>query len=687
MVNLMDNYGLTETEKNYHLHDYNHPLFNNMKAFMDSCWEINLGTNTVVMLYETMKPEYTGRQFDYEKVLAEYGEHYVYPLERKEWYKLFSADSLSKLKKETAVDIHMTGGTGIPEICRFILTPAKGADGSVQRVYISSKNIESDIKLLRAMQEEKQIIFAAMSVTYPIIIYSNLSRNSYMTYMLSEYKLDVPMGGTYDSLINIVSESILPNYRNDYVELYSREKLEKHLTADGQYVEIEYEQIMDGMTHWLSSKTVRINNPYNSDFMAITLISIIDEQRRNEYAAKMALQDAYRAALDAEKAKSEFLSRMSHEMLTPLNTIQCLVAVGLENLNDEARQKRVLDEISKAGKQLNTQISRLLDSSLLESEMITLSEAPAELDKELMAAIEQVKETAEAKGISLDVYCGEVTHCSVICDPVRIGQIFSALLSNAFKFTGNGGHVSACLKEGHGRRSGFGYYEFTVKDTGIGIRKEYLDRIFEPFERLEDSRISRNPGSGLGLYIVRNISRLMGGNITVESVYGKGSEFRASFFLKLQNSQKIAEAAEVQEHEEAISFKGKRILVVEDNVLNNEIITELLQDMEFEVDSAYDGKEAIGLLMASKPGFYDAVLMDIMMPIIDGHEAARIIRSCEREDLKKIPIIAASANSYPSDIEQSLKSGMNDHIAKPIESVSLSKVLGQWINSNAPDKK
>ncbi len=675
----MEHYGLTEEEKNYYLHEYNHPLFNNMKAFMDSCWEINLCTGTVVMLYETLNSEYTGSQFDYNDILKEYGEHYVYSLEREEWYKTFSVKALSGLKEETSVDIHFMGKTGIPEICRIILTPAADKDGKVQRVYLSSKNIESDVKMLREMQEEKQIIFAAMGVTYPIIIYSNLTRNVYTAYMLSEHKLNIPMAGTYDSLIQKMSQDILPKYRRNYRELYSRKSLEKNLTSDGQYVGIEYEHIIEGVTHWLSSKTVRIDNPCNSDFMAITLTAIIDEQRHNEYVAKVALQDAYNAALDAGKAKSEFLSRMSHEMLTPLNTVQCLASLGLDNLNDPKQTRRILSEIGKAAGQLNAQISRLLDTSLLESEMITLSEAPSELTRELMYSVDQLKEYAADKIIHIDISCDEIIHDSVICDSVRIRQIFSALISNAFKFTNQNGHVSIILKEGSIRRSGFGYYEFTVKDNGIGIKEEFMSRIFEPFERLEDNRISKNPGTGLGLYIVRNISRLLGGNITAKSTYGEGSEFTATFFLKLQNIHNVHGSETEKQNEEKFDFGGKRILVVEDNELNNEIIADLLRDMNFEVDSAYDGKEAIDILLASGEDYYDGILMDIMMPIIDGYQATRIIRGSGREDLKRIPIIAASANSYPGDIEESLRCGMNDHIAKPLEANLLSKRLKYWI--------
>ncbi|MCM1228246.1 MAG: ATP-binding protein [Clostridium sp.] len=673
----MDSYGLTESEKRYNLHEYNHALFENMKAFMDSCWEVNLSTNTVVILHETLKPEYVGKEFEYNNILCEYGEHYVYPLDRKNWYQLLSVSTLNTLKEETVVDIHIIGSTSIPEICRLILTPAFDSDGKINRVYLSSKNIESDIKVLREMQEEKQIIFAAMGVTYPIIIYSNLTKNSYMLYMLKDYKLEIPMSGTYESLINIISESILPVYRDDYLFIYSRENLENQLTDDSQYVEIEYEQNIDGTIHWISSKTVRINNPYNSDFMAITLISIIDKQHRIEYATKMALQDAYRTALDAEKAKSEFLSRMSHEMLTPLNTVQGLVTLGLNDENITPDLKKIIEKIGRSAEQLNEQISRLLDTSLLETETVTLSEESSDLTILLSKVTEQIKESAIKKNITLEVSADEIKHNSVICDPTRIMQIFNALLSNSVKFTENGGNISAVLEEGKGRRTGFGYYKFTVKDNGIGIKEEFIDKIYEPFEQAADNRKGSNAGSGLGLYIVRNMTNLMGGNITVNSVYGEGSEFTATFFLKLPDAANKTENKPDFKH--TVDFTGKRILVVEDNEINNEIISEILREMGFDVDSAYDGKEAVNIIFDSKPDKYDAVLMDIMMPILDGYEATRTIRASDRSDLKEIPIIAASANSYPSDIELSLKSGMNDHIAKPIENISLAKILAQWL--------
>lgn len=267
----------------------------------------------------------------------------------------------------------------------------------------------------------------------------------------------------------------------------------------------------------------------------------------------------------------------------------------------------------------------------------------------------------------------EVEHYWFVADKMRISQVLINLLGNAVKFTPRKGKVTLTVREVEMKEKGALIY-FAVRDTGIGIAKEDQKRVFRSFEQAVDKNPSKQQGTGLGLSISSRLIQMMGSNIALDSEPGEGSIFSFSILLELGENE------ETQASEEEITFEGCRILVVEDNELNAEIALTLLEDRGFAVDCVYDGSEAVERIRTTEPGTYDVILMDIMMPVMDGLEATRTIRSMEREDCHTIPIVAMSANAFDDDLKKSVECGMNGHLSKPVEVDKLYRTLGEIIH-------
>lgn len=379
----------------------------------------------------------------------------------------------------------------------------------------------------------------------------------------------------------------------------------------------------------------------------------------------------------ASKAKSDFLSRMSHEIRTPMNGIIGMTAIALQQ---EQSQERILDclqKIQSSSNYLLGLINDILDMSKIESGKMKLELMNFNLQEMLDTIKELIITQAAVKDIDF-IQDIDVRHNWLLADRMRISQVLINLLGNAVKFTPAKGRVTLTVQEIRTEEEAAVFY-FAVRDTGIGIPKEDQKRVFRSFEQASEVNPSKQQGTGLGLSISSRLVQLMGSNIQLESEPGEGSTFSFSISLKL------GENMEEEVKEEEISFKGCRILVVEDNELNAEIAMTLLEERDFAVDCVYNGAEAVERIRTTAPGTYDVILMDIMMPVMDGLEATRTIRSMEREDCHKIPIVAMSANAFDDDLRKSVECGMNGHLSKPVEVDKLYRMLGEVIFANRKD--
>ena len=383
------------------------------------------------------------------------------------------------------------------------------------------------------------------------------------------------------------------------------------------------------------------------------------------------------AAEEASKAKTFFLSNMSHDIRTPLNAIIGYTSLANQDGVTYEEKSEYIGKIETASRQLLEIVNDVLDMSRIESGKFSLEPACVNLENCVQEACDLVRIQLEAKKIELSASC-DVSHKWVLCDKVMLDRALMNLLGNAGKFTGENGRVSLQLKElTPGEETGT--YEFRIKDTGIGMSQEFAERLFIPFERERTSTVSRIQGTGLGLAITKSIVDMMGGHITVLTEKGKGTEFIITVGFPLAEPKD-----EICSHEEnEISFEGMRALLVEDNMINMEIAQMLLEQEGFLIETAENGQIAVEMTAASRQGYYDVILMDIQMPVMDGYTATRAIRNLPDAGLAGIPIIAMTANAFQEDIKKAEEAGMNGHIAKPLDIPGMKATL-QRVLKNAP---
>ena len=409
-------------------------------------------------------------------------------------------------------------------------------------------------------------------------------------------------------------------------------------------------------------------------------VDIDDEKRMEEQLEKQKtnLQDALAAAQHANKAKTTFLNNMSHDIRTPMNAIIGFTSLAAAHIDNTEQVQDYLAKITTSSNHLLSLINDVLDMSRIESGKMNLVIEDFDL-KELIdeaAAIFQTKVEEKHQHFELAM---NIEHRKVMGDYLSLQKVFHNILGNAVKYTQKEGNVAFRVEELPSLHQNYGYYRFVIEDNGYGMSEEFQKNLFEPFERSGDPRVESLEGTGLGMTIAWNLVQLMQGDIQVESELNKGSKFIITLFLPLQDEMQDSSEDDPEAGEENASFPGKRVLLVEDNELNIEIAMEILQMFELEVTLAYNGKEAVDLYRKQEEGYFDIVFMDIQMPVMDGYTAAREIRSSSRKDSDRIPIVAMTANAFSEDVQKAIHTGMNDHVAKPIDLRLLVKVLTKWL--------
>ena len=387
-------------------------------------------------------------------------------------------------------------------------------------------------------------------------------------------------------------------------------------------------------------------------------------------------------AVESSLAKSQFLFNMSHDIRTPMNAI-----IGYTNLakkEDDTKQiHEYLDKIDHSSQHLLALINDILEMSRIESGKMELEYVPTDLCAVFDGMRDLFAEQMKKKDMSFQVYTNQVQNRYVWCDRKNLNRVLLNVLSNAYKFTPEGGTISASLWEVNNGENGYGSFEIRVQDNGIGMSKEFAEKMFSAFERERSSTVSGVEGTGLGMSITKSIVDLMGGTIEVLTAPGSGTEIIIRLRFKLADQKDLPNTGDA-EREKAndifsdgneIDFSTKRILLVEDNLINLEIAKMILEQAGFQVETAGNGQIALELVKASEPGTYDAILMDIQMPVMDGYEATRAIRALDNPKLAEIPILAMTANAFKEDEYAAIEAGMQAHIAKPIDVAVMMKTL------------
>ncbi|WP_202187746.1 ATP-binding protein [Ruminococcus sp. AM42-11] len=400
----------------------------------------------------------------------------------------------------------------------------------------------------------------------------------------------------------------------------------------------------------------------------------IDSLIKKERMQEEKLKKAYAAAENANKAKTEFLNNMSHDIRTPMNVILGYNQLMKSQLT-EPKQLDYQKKIEQSGKLLLAIINNVLDMARIESGKIKVDENYERVGEVVDEIISTFASEAEEKGIHLSGSM-KVTHRNILCDGTKIREIYVNLVSNAIKYTPRGGNVTITVEELPCEKEGYMKIKSEIKDTGIGMSKEYLPTLFEPFSREQNTTTGRVRGTGLGMPIVKNLVDLMGGSIEVESELGKGTVFTFTLMNKIADKKYYSQRIEkVKTSNIGESLNGKHVLLAEDNDLNAEIAVTVLEEAGIVIERVEDGIQCVNRVAQMSPGTYDLILMDIQMPNMDGYQAAQRIRHLNDKTRAEIPIIAMTANAFAEDRKRAFDAGMNGHIAKPIDIEKLGAVI------------
>ena len=398
------------------------------------------------------------------------------------------------------------------------------------------------------------------------------------------------------------------------------------------------------------------------------LADLLDQERR--YAER--LSESAQAAESANRAKTEFLQRMSHDIRTPINGIRGMVEVGDANADDPDKQAECRSKIWTASGLLLDLANEALDMSKLESGEVILDMNTVDITQIGQEVCGMVERQAREAGITVTCEHVDIEHPYVVASPLHVNRLLVNLMTNAAKYNHPGGHVRYRCRE-VSCEDGRALFEITIADDGIGMSEEFQQHIFEPFSRENQGSIHRPSGTGLGTVIAKQLTELMGGSIAFESEIGRGTTFTVRLPFDVAEKAPAQSAGRNAEPEDELL--GMHVLVAEDNELNSEIARFVLERAQAEVTLVDDGETAVETFAASEPGTFDVILMDIMMPGINGYEATRRIRALSREDARSIPIVAMSANACAADRARSRAAGMDEHLAKPLDSAELVRAL------------
>ena len=501
--------------------------------------------------------------------------------------------------------------------------------------------------------------------------------NTYETIKGSDYvRARLAPVGPYDDLLRVAGEVIEPRAYDEFLRSFSTGNIRDLVRRRVRDFGGEFQRRFSDGYRWVSVRVLFDESLAPQE--VVLCFREVEQEKQQQMRERQVLEDALAVARQNEISKQAFFSNMSHDMRTPLNAIVGLSELA-EHCDDPAKVRERLGKINTASRQLLGLINDILDMSRMEQGKVVLNEQQFDLRRCVQDCLEPFRFQAEKENKTLTADL-QIEDARLMGDPMRIGQILNNLLSNAFKFTGEGGHITLRVEQMD--RGEYAKYKIVVQDDGIGMSAEFLPHLFEPYSREMRFSARQTAGTGLGMPITRNLVSQMNGEINVESEQGKGTVF--TLVLPFAVAEDAPAPAPETTADRTQSLAGKRILLAEDNEVNMEITTELLGLNGVQVTQAWNGREALELFAASEPFAFDAILMDMQMPEMDGCEAARRIRALRRPDAARIPILAVTANAFAEDIAATTAAGMNAHVSKPIDFGILCRTLGE-LTGAAPD--
>lgn len=549
----------------------------------------------------------------------------------------------------------------------------------------------SDITEKRVQMEADKAVYTAvidaLSRAYNAVwLINDIATGSFSLFRGDTSEGSVHARPTKEALELLTYEDAKANYINNFVAPSDRDRLRKELTLENitantsskKVFGVVFKRVVGDKECYYRIEFAQVQLP-NGKTGIVAGFKDVDEDVRKEQEIQQVLRDAIDTANASSKAKSDFLSSMSHDIRTPMNGIIGMTAIATAHLDDRERVEDCLKKISEASSHLLSLINEVLDMNKIESGKVELNEENFNLSELVNTLLAMTKAQLESHRHKLKVNIADVIHENVIGDSHRIQQVFVNLMSNAIKYTPDGGTISLTVAERPTNAHGIACYEFVFEDNGIGMTEEFQKHLFEPFTRANDKKTAAIQGTGLGMTISQSLVRMMGGDIQVKSKPGEGSRFTVTIYLKfvdVQNAEPHKE--DPLKNLEDLKFEGKRILLVEDHSVNAEIAKNVLQMTGLEVEWVVDGEAAVERMANSKEGEFDLVFMDIQMPNMDGYQATAAIRAMTTY-ARRIPIVAMTANAFADDIRRAKEVGMNGHISKPLDFNELARILQKWI--------
>lgn len=549
----------------------------------------------------------------------------------------------------------------------------------------------SDITEKRVQMEADKAVYTAvidaLSRAYNAVwLINDIATGSFSLFRADTSEGSIHTRPTKEALKLLTYEDAKANYIKNFVAPSDRGRLEKELTLENimantsskKVFGVVFKRVVGDKECYYRIEFTQVQLP-NGKTGIVAGFKDVDEDVRKEQEIQQVLRDAIDTANASSKAKSDFLSSMSHDIRTPMNGIIGMTAIATAHLDDRERVEDCLKKISEASSHLLSLINEVLDMNKIESGKVELNEENFNLSELVNTLLAMTKAQLESHRHTLKVDIADVIHENVIGDSHRIQQVFVNLMSNAIKYTPDGGTISLTVAERPTNAHGIACYEFVFEDNGIGMTEEFQKHLFEPFTRANDKKTAAIQGTGLGMTITQSLVRMMGGDIQVKSRPGEGSRFAVTIYLKFLDVQNAeAHKEDPLKNLEDLKFEGKRILLVEDHPVNAEIAKNVLQMTGLQIEWVMDGAAAVERMADSSEGEFDLVFMDIQMPNMDGYQATAAIRAMTTY-ARRIPIVAMTANAFADDIRKAKEVGMNDHISKPIDFKELAKILQKWI--------
>lgn len=564
----------------------------------------------------------------------------------------------------------------------LVLSAIKGCSLSEKQ-----KQLEETNKQLK----ESMGILQSLQNLYFTIFYVDIKKDRYETIFAAPWiRAIVPFKGRFaESLGKLIDISVDEDFKTELSRLLTVENIKDILKVQnsaearqGFYMDYRVNRIdKDGKKLWcrVTITIVDIGEDMMPSHVLLMLQDVNMEKTKEMEYQEQILQKAEEAQA-ANRTKSTFVFNMSHDMRTPMNAILGYSDLALQNLDDKEKLAHYMGNIKISGERMLSLVNDVLELARIENDRIVIEKqvhAAGEVMNDCLVMIEPLAKEKK-QSITLNK---NLIYPYLLIDKPHLSQIVLNILSNAVKFTPEGGHIECTISHYKGATDDECMTEVIISDNGIGMSKDFLPHIFDMFEREHSSTASGTNGTGLGMGIVKKFVDIMGGTIDIESELGKGSTFTVRIPCKIAD-EKDFKATQIEYHADKASTLGKRILLAEDNDLNAEIAMEIIGEEGFEVERAANGEICVKMLEEAQNGYYGLILMDIQMPVMDGYAAAQAIREMKDPQKANIPIVAMTANSFPEDKQRALSNGMNDHIAKPIEMKVLMKVLEKYLGAD-----